>query len=41
MYDDGFAYVVHVDIKSDRALIDGIASYLEQRKGAHLIPSVR
>ena len=41
MYDEGFTYVVHVDIKSDRALIDGIAAYLGAHKGAHLIPSVR
>lgn len=41
VYDEGFTYIVHVDIKSDRALIDGIASYVEQHQGAHLIPSVR
>jgi hypothetical protein len=41
VYDEGFTYIVHVDIKSDRALIDGIAAYVEEHKGAHLIPSVR
>ena len=41
VYDEGFTYVVHVDVKSDRALIDGVAAYLGVHKGAHLIPSVR
>ncbi len=41
VYDPGFTYIVHVDIKSDGALIDGISAYVESHAGAHLIPPVR